>query len=53
MPQPTSSDVHVDAVLTQISIAYMQQAGVYIANRVFPSINVDKQSDKFFHLHQG
>jgi len=53
MPQPTSSDVHVDAILTQISIAYMQQSGVYIANSVFPSINVDKQSDKFYTYAKG
>ncbi len=53
MPQPSSSDVHVDAILTQISIAYMQQDNAYIANRVFPSISVDKQSDKYFTYSKG
>ena len=31
MPQPTQSDVHVDAVLTNISIAYIQSAANFIA----------------------
>ena len=34
MPQPTISDVHVDAILTNISIAYMQKAENMIADKV-------------------
>src|SRR5512139_563511 len=48
MPQPTSSDVHVDAVLTQISVAYMNATTSYIADRVFPTVRVSKQTDKYF-----
>ena len=48
MPQPTSSQVHVDAILTNISVAYMQQASNFIATRVFPVVPVSKQSDKFY-----
>ncbi len=48
MPQPTREDVHVDAVLTNISIAFIQAAENFIASRVFPIIVVDKQSDKYF-----
>jgi len=48
MPQPTSSQVHVDAILTNISVAYMQQQANFIASRVFPIVPVSKQSDKFF-----
>ena len=48
MPQPNSSNVHVDAVLTNISIAYMQDQSNFIASQVFPEVPVDKQSDKFF-----
>lgn len=48
MPQPTSSQVHVDAILTNISVAYMQQQQNFIASRVFPVVPVEKQSDKFF-----
>lgn len=48
MPQPTQSQVHVDAILTNISVAYMQKAENFIADKVFPVVPVDKQSDKFF-----
>ena len=48
MPQPTSSQVHVDAVLTNISVAYLQRAENFIADKVFPVVPVDKQSDKYF-----
>lgn len=48
MPQPTSSQVHVDAILTNISVAYMQKSENFIANKVFPIVPVDKQSDKYY-----
>lgn len=48
MPQPTSSQVHVDAILTNISVAYMQKAENFIANKVFPIVPVEKQSDKYY-----
>ena len=48
MPQPTQNQVHVDAILTNISVAYMQQQQNFIATRVFPVVPVSKQSDKFF-----
>ncbi len=41
--RPDASDVHVDALLTQISIAYRNAA--YIADQLFALIPVDKQSD--------
>jgi hypothetical protein len=48
MPQPTQSQVHVDAILTNISVAYMQKAENFIADKVFPVVPVDKQSDRYF-----
>ena len=48
MPQPNLNQVHVDAPLTNISIAYLQSQDNFIANKVFPVIPVDKKSDKFF-----
>ena len=48
MPQPTISDVHVDAILTNISVAYMQRAENMIADKVFPVVPVDKKSNKYF-----
>ena len=52
MPQPTVSEVHVDAALSIISIAYIQQADHFVAGRVFPRITVEKQSDKYFTYTQ-
>src|SRR5262245_29907557 len=46
MPQPTPGDVHVDVLLTNISVAYAQGAG-YIADRVFPMVPVANQSNKY------
>lgn len=43
MPQPVASDLHVDALLTEISIAYRNAA--YIADQIFPIVPVNKQSD--------
>lgn len=48
MAQPSRSTVHVDSVLTNISVAYIQDQNNYIASRVFPVIPVDKQSDLYF-----
>lgn len=48
MPQPTQNQVHVDAILTNISTAYMQKAENFVATRVFPVVPVSKQSDKFY-----
>lgn len=48
MPNPTASAVHVNRPLTNISIAYMQNAAGFVADRVFPNIPVAKQSDRYF-----
>lgn len=48
MPQPTVSDVHVAAALTNIATAYIQDESVYIADKVFPVVPVQHQTDKYF-----
>lgn len=48
MPNPTQSDLHVNVPLTNVSIAYMQSADSYIADKVFPKIPVNKQSDLYW-----
>lgn len=48
MPQPTRSEVHVNRPLTNISIAYIQRAEDFIADKVFPIVPVMKQSDRYF-----
>jgi hypothetical protein len=53
MPQPTRSDVHVDALLTSVSIAFMEAEERFVASRVFPVLPVPKQSDKYFVYNQG
>lgn len=52
MPQPTLSQVHVDAILTNISVAYSQEADHFVANKAFPTVPVNKQSDKYFTYDQ-
>jgi hypothetical protein len=46
--QPTSRDVHVDSILTNVSVNYMNEQQNFIAPRVFPAVPVDKQSDKYY-----
>jgi len=41
----TAQDVHVDQLLTNVSIGYTNPG--YIADQVFPIVPVDKQSDKY------
>ena len=53
MPQPTKQQVHIDAALTNISVAYLQDADNFIATKVFPVVNVRKQSDSYFTYDQG
>lgn len=51
--QPSRSDVHVNRPLTNISIAYLQRADAFIADRVFPNVSVAKQSDRYFTYDRG
>lgn len=53
MAQPTANDVHIDAILTNISIAYIQDQNAFVSNKVFPTIPVEKQSDKYFIYTKG
>lgn len=45
---PIRQQIHIDRPLTNISVAYMQSADVFIADKVFPVIGVQKQSDTYF-----
>jgi hypothetical protein len=45
--------VHVDSALTNISIAFLQNADHFVARRVFPTVPVDKQSDRYFVFDRG
>lgn len=50
---PTPGDVHVNTPLTNISIAFLQNANNFIATRVFPNIPVTKQSDRYYVYDRG
>jgi len=44
---------HIDRALTNISVAYMQGADAFIADKVFPIIRVQKQSDVYFEYSKA
>lgn len=48
MPNPTQSDLHVNAPLTNVSVAYIPKKTDYIADKIFPTVPVEKQSDLYF-----
>lgn len=48
MPQPTVTDVHVAAALTNIATAYFQDEAAYVADKVFPLVPVAHQTDLYF-----
>lgn len=52
MPLPTLSQVHILTALSDLSIAYRQDAPA-ISDRVFPRVSVDKQSNKYFVWNKG
>ena len=54
MPMLTPSQVHIDAPLTNLTLAYLQSQDTFIADKVFPTVDVQKQSDKYYkynHVH--
>ena len=50
---PGPTDVHVNRPLTNISIAFALDVGMYVADRVFPDVPVMKQSDVYFTIPRG
>ena len=48
MPSPTQADLHVNVPLTNVSVAYMQSANSFIADKVFPKVKVEKQSNLYW-----
>ena len=53
MPQPTFQEVHVNAPLSSISVAYLQSDNDYIADKVFPVVPVQKASNIYFVYNRG
>lgn len=50
---PQLGDVHVNAPLTNVSVAYIQDQANFVADRVFPNIPVLKQSDRYYVYNRG
>ena len=44
----TPSQVHIDAPLTNLTIAYLQDQNNFIADKVFPNVAVSKKTDKYY-----
>ena len=47
MPSPTVNQVHIDAALSDLSVAYLQEKPP-VSDLIFPRVPVDFQSDKYF-----
>jgi hypothetical protein len=45
--QPTPGDVHVNRLLSNVSVAFLQDQSEFIADKVFPAVPVKKQSDRY------
>ena len=50
---PKMQDAHIDRALTNMSVAYMQDASNYIADKVFPIIPVKRQADLYYIYNTG
>lgn len=50
---PVPGDVHFSRPLTNISIAYVQDATAFVADQVFPNIPVEKQADRYWTYDRG
>lgn len=53
MPRPTLEDVHVDALLSNVSTAYIQDDNHFISTQAFPAVSVNKKSDLFRTYDKG
>ena len=45
---PTQSDLHVNQPLTNVSVGYVLRSDAFISTKVFPIVNVNKQSDLYW-----
>lgn len=50
---PTMQNAHIDRALTNMSVAYMQDASAFIADKVFPIVRVKRQSDVYYVYNKG
>lgn len=48
MPNLTPGDLHVNKELSTVMVAYAQQTDEFVADKVFPNIPVEKQTDFYY-----
>jgi hypothetical protein len=53
MPQPDASQLHINVALADVSVAFQQDAGLYIADKIFRTVPVDKQSNLYWSYGLG
>jgi hypothetical protein len=51
--QPTPGQLHIDTWLTNLSVGWAQDPTKFVAAKVFPTVPVQKQSDKFVIWDKG
>ena len=50
---PKMQNAHIDRAMTNISVAYLQDASNFVADKVFPIVPVKRQSDVFYTYNKG
>lgn len=50
---PKMQDAHIDRALTNMSVAYLQEANAFIADKVFPVVPVKRQSDVYYTYNKA
>lgn len=53
MPNPTAGAVHVDGLLTEFSVGFVQADEKFVADKVFPLLGVMHQSNKYATYNQS
>ena len=50
---PSGSDQHINALLTAVSVGYVQTDEKFVSRKVFPVVNVNKQSGRYATYDRG
>lgn len=51
MPQPVPGDLHVSTPLSNLSIAFFQEANNFAFHQAFPVVPSDKQFDRYYEIN--
>ncbi len=50
---PVRQEVHIDRALSDFSLGILQEPSNYVAGSVFPIVEVDKLSDRYYILERN